>query len=81
MRVGEDNYEIFERVSEITMTDYDIKWWDSHNIQGYIEPDSLLDMIEDLICEVDRLEEKIEHIIQDRNDNYRQLTPKEMYDL
>ncbi len=79
MRVGEDNYETLLRVSEITMTDYNIKWSDSHNLKGYIDPDDMLIMIEDLICEVGRLEEKIEDIIRDRNDNYKQITPSEMY--
>lgn len=73
MKVGEDNYEIFEKVSKMTMTNYEINWWDAENIKGYIDPDTMLYMIEDLICEVERLEEKIEDILQDRNDNYRQI--------
>lgn len=38
-------------------------------------------MIEDLIAEIVKRDEKIEDIIQDRNDNYRQITPSEMYGI
>lgn len=80
MKVGEDNYEIFEKVSKMTMTNYEINWWDAENIKGYIDPDTMLYMIEDLICEVERLEERIEDIIQDRDDNYKPIPYEEQID-
>ena len=79
MRIDESNFGTFDRVQNMCGYNYDIRWTDSHNLKGYIDPDVMLSMIEDLICEVDRRDETIEDIKQDRNDNYRRITPKEMY--
>lgn len=73
MRVDESNFETLERVSKVTLTDYDIKWFNSENIDGYISSDSLFSMVEDLLCEVGRLEEKKEDIKQDIRDNYKPI--------
>ena len=73
MRVDESNYEILEKASKITVTDYDIKWFDVENIDGYIDNDSIISMIEDLICEVGRLEERIDDLEQDIEDNYKPI--------
>lgn len=80
MIVNEENYDMLQKVSKKTMTDYGIKWFNAENIEGYIEPDAMYSMIEDLFCEIERLEEKIENIEQDKRDNYKQITPSEMYD-
>lgn len=79
MRVDESNFDIFDRVQNLCGYNYNIAWTDSHNLKGIIHPDEMLSMIEDLICEIDRLEEEKEDLIKDRNENYRQITPKEMY--
>lgn len=73
MRVDESNYETLEKASKITVTDYDIKWFDAENIDGYIDNDSIISMIEDLICEVGRLEERIDDLEQDIEDNYKPI--------
>lgn len=73
MIVNESNFDILEKASKITLTDYEIKWFDAENINGYIETDNLISIIEDLIYEIDRLEEKIEDIKQDIRDNYRPI--------
>lgn len=64
MKVDESNYELLKRVSDITRTDYGIIWKDAENIEGYIDTDGLLSMIEELILEVDRLKEEIEDMNQ-----------------
>lgn len=79
MRIDESNFDVFDRVQNMCGYNYDIRWTDSHNLKGYIDPDVMLSMIEDLICEVDRRDETIEDIKQDRNDNYRRITVREMY--
>lgn len=79
MRIDESNFDVFDRVQNICGYNYDIAWTDSHNLKGMIHPDEMLSMIEDLICEIDRLEEKIEDREQEIKDNYRQITPREMY--
>lgn len=73
MLVDESIFGILEKVSNITMTDYEIRWFNSENIEGHIEAECMLSMIEDLLCEIEHLEEKIEDIIQDRNDNYKPI--------
>ena len=70
MRIDESNYETFERVNKITGTDYGIIWKDAENIEGVIDIDGLYAMIEDLICEIDRLKEETEEREQDIQDNY-----------
>lgn len=73
MKIDESNYEILEKASKMTGTDYEIRWFDAENIDGYIEIETLINIIEDLICEVDRLQEEIEDIEQDKQDNYRPI--------
>lgn len=70
MRINESNYETFERVHKLTNTKYEIIWKDAENIDGYIPEDEMLAMIEDLICEIDRLKEEAEEREQDIQDNY-----------
>lgn len=77
MIVDKNNYPILKRASKITITDYEIKWFNEENIDGYIDTESLVYMIEDLICEIDHLQEKIEDIEQDIQDNYRPIPPAE----
>lgn len=74
MKINENVFDIINKVHEITLTDYEIKWFDAENINGYIESDVLLNIIQDLICEIEHKEEEIEDIKQDIESNYRPLT-------
>lgn len=74
MKIDENVFDIINKVHEITLTDYEIKWFDAENINGYIESDVLLNIIQDLICEIEHKEEEIEDIKQDIESNYRPLT-------
>ena len=78
MKVDESNYYILDKASKITLTNYDIKWFDAENVDGYIEPDNIITMIEDLVYEIEYLKEKIKHIKQDIQDNYRPIPYSEM---
>ena len=60
MQVDESNYETLQKASDITCVDYEIKWQDAENINGYIELESLVDMVKDLIYEYGVLKEKFE---------------------
>ena len=80
MIVDETNYDIFKRVSDLTLTDYEIKWFNSEEINGYIPAENLLSMIEDLLCEIDSLEEKYKDFEKYVEDNYRHLTYEEQID-
>lgn len=74
MKINENVFDIINKVHEITLTDYEIKWFDAENINGYIESDVLLNIIQDLICEIEHKEEEIEDIKQDIESNYKPLT-------
>lgn len=74
MKIDENVFDIINKVHKITLTDYEIKWFDAENINGYIESDVLLNIIQDLICEIEHKEEEIEDIKQDIKSNYRPLT-------
>lgn len=71
MKVDESNFDLLKKASDITYTDYEIKWFDAENINGYIETDCLLSMIEDLILEVEHQKELYEGLQQDIKDNYK----------
>lgn len=77
MKVDESNFDTLDRASKITLTDYDIKWFDAENIDGYIEPNNVISMIDDLVHEISRLNEKIKDREQDIKDNYRRISVAE----
>lgn len=71
-KLDEETLERIKKMQNITMTNYEI-------CGSFIPIDSWKYIAEDLMYEVEHLEEKIEDILQDREDNYRQIEPKEMY--
>lgn len=81
MIINEYNYEILDRVHKITSTDYEIKWFNAENIEGYIDPEGLLCMIEDLLYEIDYLQEKYEDLEADLRENYRPIPYAEQVDI
>lgn len=74
MKITQDEFDIISKASEITLTDYEIKWTDHDNLEGYIDSEDLLVIIQDLICEIEHKEEEIEDIKQDIESNYKPLT-------
>jgi hypothetical protein len=68
MRIDESSFEILNKVSKITLTDYGIKWFDAENIDGYIDADNLMSAIEDLLVEIEYLNEKLEDAKQPTED-------------
>lgn len=71
--------DIFDKIKEYTLTDYDFYQMNNEKEKIMIPDEVMESMIEDLLCELESRDEKIEEIIQDRTDNYRQITPREMY--
>lgn len=71
MRINESNYDILKKVSDVTMTTYDIKWFNEE--EGFVDEENLLTMIEDLLVELHTLEEKIEDLEKDIEDNYKPI--------
>lgn len=64
---------LMERVKKITGQNY------VENNQ--IEVDKMLDIIQDLICEVGRVQEELEDLQNDVRDNYKRIRNSEMYDI
>lgn len=71
-----DEYWIkyLEKAEKITSTDYERK-------ENYIPLDSLLCMIRDLEDEIELLEEKIEDTEDYYHDNWKPVSPYEMYGI
>ena len=64
--------DLYKKIQEITYTDYNA-------LGEFIPSESIEPMLEDLLLEVSRLEEKIEDIERDRDDNYKPYTNEELY--
>ena len=64
--------DLIDKIEEITCTDYERKG-------DYIPAENIDIMIYDLLCEIDRLNEKIEDMENDIRDNYRPISNEEMY--
>lgn len=68
------NKELLEKIENITFTDYE-----SYQVVGgnddevYVRGDVIEPMLEDLLIEIDRLNEKLEDVIRDREDNYKRI--------
>lgn len=61
--------ELAKKVYEITSTDY------SDQLQDF----EIIDLIEELVNEIDKLEKEKKDIEQDRDDNYKPLSYKELW--
>lgn len=81
MIIDKKEYEVLKKVSEITLTDYNIKWFDKENIEGYIDSYSLFSMVEDMLGEVEKLSDDISDLERDIEDNYRPIPLSEQYEI
>ena len=70
--LDDEHLEIIKKIQEITMHDYELKG-------NFVPQNSLWWMVEDLLCELDNKEEKLENYKQYVADNYRQLNDEEIY--
>ena len=61
--------ELAKKVYEITRTDY----------SGQLQDFEIIDLIEELVNEIDKLEKEKKDIEQDRDDNYKPLSYKELW--
>ncbi len=62
MRIDEKTFNILDKASKITLTDYEIKWFDKENKDGYIDNENLICAIEDLLLEIGYLHELIDDL-------------------
>lgn len=68
------NEDLYNKIKNITFTDYEA-------LGDFILSESIEPMLEDLLLEIDRLQEKYNDLEQNINDNYRAITPAEMYGI
>ena len=66
--------KILKKVTDITNFTYKSKG-------DFIAYEDVISIIEDLVCEYNVLKEKFEDYKENVRDNYRQITPQEMYDI
>lgn len=71
MEVNESNYDTLQKVMDITDTDYEITWRDAENIKGYIDQSEIVDMLNDLLKVIERLNVKYEEFEEDVRENYQ----------
>lgn len=71
MKVDESNEAILNKASKYTKTNY-IKWFDAENIEGYIEQDDLIDIIDSLIYQIDMKDNDYRQLEIDVEENYIQ---------
>lgn len=69
MKVDESNEAILNKASKYTNTNY-IKWFDAENIEGYIEQDDLIDIIDSLLYEIDMKDNDYRQLEIDIEENY-----------
>ncbi len=62
MRINEDNYNIIDRAEKILFTEYNKHWFDAENIDGYMDEEELLSIIENLCDEIERLQQPTETV-------------------
>ena len=62
MKIDENKYYILKNAIDITLVNYDIKWFDAENIDGYIDSEELLSIIQDLVVEYHKKEEELEEL-------------------
>jgi hypothetical protein len=68
MRIDEKTFNILDKASKITLTDYEIKWFDKENKDGYIDTENLISVIDDLLSEIGHLQELIEDMKQPKDE-------------
>jgi len=71
--------ELYDKVCEITMTGYEEIIDNPGAKYIYASNYTITSIIENLMYEIDRLQEKYEDLEQDIEDNYKPITKEEMY--
>ena len=66
--------ETLQKIQDITGTDYEA-------LGELLPSDSINDIIEDLMLEIDRLNEELEDVKQDMEENYKRIPVNEQYEV
>lgn len=73
-KLNDNEFERIKKASKITMCDYEL-------IGDFIPVESLVNVIEDLLIELERQEEKYEDLERNLQDNYEPIPPSKMYGI
>lgn len=66
--------KLLKKIENITITEYDVLF------DRFLKVEEVEGMLEDLVMEYEAKCEELEDVIRDRDENYRQLENKEIYD-
>lgn len=66
--------KLLKKIENITTTEYDVLF------DRFLKIEEVEGMLEDLVMEYEAKCEELEDVIRDRDENYRQLENKEIYD-
>ena len=66
--------KLLKKIENITITEYDVLF------DSFLKIEEVEGMLEDLVMEYEAKCEELEDVIRDRDENYRQLENKEIYD-
>ena len=83
MRVDEDNCSVLRRAEDMLGTDYEINITNDDECKGFIDTDNIVELIDDLCSELDRLKEELEeqreYYENQIKDFYKPISPYEFY--
>ena len=66
--------KLLKKIQNINITEYDVLF------DRFLKIEEVEGMLEDLVMEYEAKCEELEDVIRDRDENYRQLENKELYD-
>lgn len=79
MYLNDYELDLLERAGKKTCTNYweKVTWRSAEELDGFITSDDLMEIVADLVCEIDRLEEKIEDMKQTEDEKEIEEAMKE----
>ena len=83
MRVDEDNYSVLRKAEDMLGTDYEINITNDDECKGFIDADNIVQMIDDLCMELERLKESLDDLKnyyeEQIRECYKPISPYEYY--
>lgn len=80
MKVDEKVNYILEEAYKLTGTDYNVYWRDHDEIDGFVEPEDVMKLLEDLVEQYKVLEEMHEDLKKDVEEHYQRIYEEDYVD-
>lgn len=74
LKLNFEQLEKIKKVTEITSTDYEL-------YGDFLPAESIMSIVEDLLCEIDNLKEQYDDLEQDLLSNYKPIETLSLYDI